>query len=82
MDNTIQYILPQNMGWRLGSDSYFWYKHKSIAAFDCPNETNVMILNYPGEIGFQGDFKISKANVKARRPKRDKRKQKKMNMGQ
>ena len=31
-------------------------------AFDCPNKTNVMI-NYPREIGYQGDLKISQANV-------------------
>ena len=38
--------------------------------------------NYSMEIGYQGDLKISKADVKLQRPNRDQIKLKKINMAQ
>ena len=38
--------------------------------------------NYPGDIGYQGNLKISKADVKVRRSNIDQRKLKKINMVQ
>ena len=57
------------------------YQHSQYAAVDCSNKTNVMI-NYHREIGYQGDLKISRADVKVWKPNRNQRKLKKINMVQ
>ena len=61
--------------------TYRLCQHSQYTAFDGPNKTDVMI-NYQREIGFQGDLKISKTDVKVQWPVRDKRKLMKTNMAQ
>ena len=60
--------------------TYVLYERSQYAAFDCPSKTNVMIIT-PGKSVIRGDLKISKADVKVRRPNRDKRKTEENNHG-
>ena len=55
--------------------TYILNQRSQYAAFDCPKKTNV----YSRDIGYQGDLKISQANVKVQRSNRDERKLKKIN---
>ena len=54
--------------------TYLLYQHSQYAAFDRPNKTDV--------IGYQGDLKISKTDVKVQWLDRDQRKMKKTKIAQ
>ena len=61
--------------------TYILYQHSQYAAFDHLNKTDVMIIT-PREIGYQGDLKISKTDVKVQWLDTDQRKLKNTNMAQ
>ena len=61
--------------------TYLLYEHSQYAAFDRPNETEVMIITLRKSVAM-GDLKTSKTDVNVQWLDREQRKLKKTNMTQ